>query len=110
MVPTPMSGVYHMHSNSYYIIIILQFTEYDSKKKTLPDNRSQCGTYPGKWQYGQLLLMNKVALPVSHTDTHAAWLMQTRWTRGGQMVKRRQHCFLRESKLAQLRGDRSWDS
>ena len=25
-------------------------------------------------------------------------------------VKCRQHCFLRESKLTQLRGDRSWDS
>ena len=42
MVPMPMSGIYHM---AYYIIIILQFTEYDSKKKTLPDNRSQCRAY-----------------------------------------------------------------
>ena len=65
MVPTPKSGIYHMHSN--YIIIILQFTEYDSKKKTLPDNRSQCGAYPGKWHYGQLLI----------TKLHCPCLIQT---------------------------------
>ena len=75
MVPMPVSGIYItcIATISLLYCSLLSMTQ---TKKTLPDNRSQCGAYSGKWQYGQLL-MNKVALPVSHTDTHAAWLMQT---------------------------------
>ena len=63
------------------------FTEYDTNK-TLTDDRSQGGlSYPGKMAVRQLL-MNKFAWTVAHTDTDAAWLMQTMVNMGctnGQM-------------------------
>ena len=93
MVPMPMSGIYHMATILELYCSLLSMTQ---RRKLCQTTGRSVGLTLEKWQYVQLL-MSKVALTVAHIDTHAAWLMQTHWTRGGPMVKRRQHCFLRES-------------